>query len=120
MLKTLNDNLASIEGEVVKMKSAVEHIQKSKEAAATAIQTFEISSKAYKEHITNITSAIDSILKPHVDLIAATENTIATIKAVDFPERLARHDKELNTIKFTLWGIAAVNLIILVLMLVRS
>jgi hypothetical protein len=88
MFKELNDNLSSIEGEILKLKNAVTHIEQAKEAAIKAVNAAETTNKEFKEHLLKVTSAVDSILKPHQELIAATENLTKTIQAINFPENL--------------------------------
>jgi len=88
MFKELNDNLTSIEGEVSKLKTAVAHIEQSKEAAVKAVNAAETTNKEFKEHLQKVTTAVDSILKPHQDLIASTEKLTKTIEAIDFPKQL--------------------------------
>lgn len=88
MFKELNDNLTSIEGEVSKLKTAVAHIEQSKEAAVKAVNAAETTNKEFKEHLQRVTADVDSILKPHKDLIASTEKLTKTIEAIDFPKKL--------------------------------
>jgi chromosome segregation ATPase len=107
MFKELNENLSSIEGEVSKLKTAVSHIEQSKEAALKAVNAAESTNREFKEHLLRVTADVDSILKPHKDLIYATEkltNSIETIGLV----------KQLKTIKLLiiLTGIIALMAVI--------
>ncbi len=88
MFKELNDNLTSIEGEVTKLKTAVEHIDTAKAAAQAAVNAANTTNTEFKGHLQKVITAVDSILKPHQDLIAATENLTKTIEAIDFPKQL--------------------------------
>jgi DNA repair ATPase RecN len=99
MFKELNDNLASIEGEVTKLKTAVQHIDTAKAAAQAAVSAANTTNTEFKEHLQKVTKAVDSILKPHEDLIAATESLTKTIAQIDFPNRLEQQAKELKLIK---------------------
>ena len=99
MFKELNDNLASIEGEVTKLKTAVQHIDTAKAAAQAAVSVANTTNTEFKEHLQKVTKAVDSILKPHEDLIAATESLTKTIAQIDFPNRLEQQAKELKLIK---------------------
>lgn len=111
MFKELNDNLTSIEGEVAKLKTAVEHIDKAKSAAEAAVNAAGTTNTEFKEHLQKVTKAVDSILKPHQDLITATENITKTIEAIDFP-------KQLKLIKIIAIATGAVALIGTVLILI--
>jgi chromosome segregation ATPase len=88
MFKELNDNLNSINGEVAKLKTAVEHIDKAKLAAQAAVNAAETTNIEFKEHLQKVTKAIDAILKPHQDLIAATETLTKTMEKSDIPNQL--------------------------------
>ncbi len=111
MFKELNDNLNSINGEVTKLKTAVEHIDTAKTAAQAAVNAANTTNTEFKEHLQKVTKAVDSILKPHQDLIAATENLTKTIEAIDFP-------KQLKLIKIIAIATGAIALIGTVLILV--
>ena len=111
MFKELNDNLNSINGEVTKLKTAVEHIDTAKSAAQAAVNAANTTNTEFKEHLQKVTKAVDSILKPHQDLIAATENLTKTIEAIDFP-------KQLKLIKIIAIATGAVALIGTVLILI--
>lgn len=115
MFKELNDNLTSIEGEVSKLKTAVAHIQQAKEVATKAVNVAETTNKEFKEHLLKVTAAVDSILKPHQELIAATENLTGTINAINFP-------KQLKQLKFIAIAVGAIALIgtVLILILCRK
>lgn len=73
MFQELNDSLSSIEEEVGKLKTAVAHIEKSKESAETAVKVAEKLTKDFSNHLKNVTDTVDKILKPHVDLIKSTK-----------------------------------------------
>lgn len=88
MFKELNDNLSSIEGEVTKLKTAVAHIELAKEAATKAVNAADTTNKEFKEHLQRVTAAVDTILKPHQELIAATDNLTKTIQATDLRMQL--------------------------------
>ena len=62
MFKEPNDNLNSINGEVTKLKTAVEHIDTAKSPAQAAVNA---TNTEFKEHLQKVTKAFDSILKPH-------------------------------------------------------
>ncbi len=118
MFKELNDNLTSIEGEVLKLKTAVEHIDTAKAAAQTAVNAANTTNTEFKGHLQKVIAAVDSILKPHQDLITATENLTKTIAAIDFPSRLNHQQKELKLIKIIAIATGAVALIGTVLILI--
>jgi len=84
MFKELNDNLNSINGEVAKLKTAVEHIDTAKSAAQAAVNAAITTNTEFKEHLLKVTKAVDSILKPHQDLITATENLPRQLKRLTF------------------------------------
>lgn len=88
MFKELNDNLTSIEGEVSKLKTAVDHIDAAKAAAQAAVSAANTTNAEFKEHLLKVTKAVDSILKPHQELIISTEKLTKTIEAIDFPKQL--------------------------------
>jgi chromosome segregation ATPase len=111
MFKELNDSLNSINGELTKLKTAVEHIDKAKEAAQAAVNAANMTNTEFKEHLQKVTKAVDSILKPHQELIAATENLTKTIEAIDFP-------KQLKMIKIIALATGSIALIGTVLILV--
>ena len=111
MFKELDDNLTSIEVEVTKLKTAVEHIETAKSAAETAVNTAETTNKEFKEHLQKVMATVDSILKPHKELIAATDNLAKTIQTIDFP-------KQLKIIKLVAISTGAIALIGTVLILI--
>lgn len=88
MFKELNENLSSIEQEIAKMKTAVEHIDTAKAAAKAAVDAANTTNAEFKDHLQKVMKAVDSILKPHHDLIAATENLTKSINSIDFPKQL--------------------------------
>lgn len=112
MFKELNDNLSSIEGEVSKLKTAVAHIQQAKEAATKAVNVAETTNKEFKEHLVKVTAAIDAILKPHQELIAATENLTKTIQAINFPKQL----KQITTIVIAVGAIAFIGTVLILIL----
>ena len=112
MFKELNDNLSSIEGEVSKLKTAVAHIEQSKEAAVQAVNIAENTNKAFNEHLQEIMEDVDSILQPHKELIISTGKLIQTIEAINFPKKL----KYIMIIAITTGAISLIgNILILVL-----
>lgn len=108
MFKELNDNLSSIEGEVSRLKTAVQHIDTAKAAAQAAVNAANTTNTQFKEHLQKVTKAVDSILKPHEDLIAATESLTKTISQIDFPNKLEQQAKELTLIKTILFIVLGV------------
>jgi chromosome segregation ATPase len=88
MFKELNDNLTSIEGEITKLKTAIDHIDAAKVAAQSAVNAANSTNTEFKNHLVKVTQAVDSILKPHQDLITATEKLTKTIEAINFPKQL--------------------------------
>lgn len=88
MFEELNDNLTSIEEEVSKLKTAVAHIEQSKEAALKAVNAAETTNKEFKEHLQKVTADVDSILKPHKELINATEKLTKSIEDINLPKQL--------------------------------
>ena len=111
MFKELNDNLSSIEGEVSRLKTAVAHIEQAKKAATKAVAAADTTNKEFKEHLQRVTAAVGTILKPHQELIAATENLTKTIQTVYFP-------KQLKQIKMIVIATGVIALIGTVLILV--
>jgi len=99
MFKELNENLSSIEGEVTKLKKAIEHIDSAKSAAQAAVNAANITNAEFKDHLLKVTKTVDSILKPHQELINATETLTKTLEAVDFPARLDKQGKEIKFLK---------------------
>jgi hypothetical protein len=73
MFKELNDNLKSIEDEVSKFKTAIEHIEQAKAVAEKTAIAADTLTKEFSTHLTGVTSAVDKTLKPHKELIAATK-----------------------------------------------
>ena len=110
MFKELNDNLNSINGEVKKLKTAVEHIDSAKAAAKAAVIAANTTNTEFKEHLQKVTNAVDSILKPHQDLIEATENLTKTIEAIDFPNQL----KIIKIISISTCAIALIGTVMIV------
>jgi len=86
--RELHENLNSIQGELTKLGTAVAHIEQSKEAAVKAVNAAETTNKEFKNHLLKVTADVDSILKPHKELIASTEKLTKTIEAIDFPKQL--------------------------------
>jgi len=111
MFKELNDNLNSINGEVTKLKTAVEHIDSAKAAAQAAVNAANTTNTEFKEHLQKVTKAVDSILKPHQDLITATENLTKTIEAIDLP----RQFKMIKIITITTAVISLIGIILIVI-----
>lgn len=111
MFKELDDNLNSINGEITRLKTAVEHIDTAKAAAQAAVNAANTTNTEFKEHLQKVTTTVDSILKPHQELIAATVNLTKTIQAIDFP-------KQLKQIKIIVIATGAIALIGTVLILV--
>ncbi len=73
MFQELNDNLSSIEEEVGKLKTAVAHIEKSKESAEVAVKVAEKLTNDFSNHLKNVTDNVDKILMPHIELIKSTK-----------------------------------------------
>ncbi|HOF16033.1 MAG TPA: hypothetical protein PLF32_05035 [Bacteroidales bacterium] len=111
MFKELDDYFNSIDGEVTKLKTAVEHIDTAKSAAQEAVNAANTTNTEFKEHLTKVTEAVDSILKPHQDLIKATENLTKTIKAIDFPKQL----KLIKMIAIATGAIALIGTVLIIL-----
>jgi hypothetical protein len=44
--------------------------------------------ESLKKHVTDVTEGVQSILKPHQDLIEATERLTETINALNIPRQL--------------------------------
>jgi len=109
--RELQENLNSIQGELTRLGTAVSHIEQSKEAAVKAVNAAETTNKEFKEHLLRVTADIDSILKPHKELIASTEKLTKTIEAIDFP-------KQLKLIKMIVIATGAIAFIGTVLILV--
>lgn len=82
MFKDLDENLSSIEEEVSKLKNAVAHIEKSKESAESSIKAAELLTKEFSTYIKKVTSEVDKIFIPHVELIEATEKLKKLLIAV--------------------------------------
>ncbi len=112
MFKELNDNLNSINGEVTKLKTAVEHIDTAKTAAQAAVNAANTTNTEFKEHLQKVTKAVDSILKPHQELIAATENLTKTIEAIDFPNKL----KLLTIIAIATGAVALIGTVLILIL----
>jgi predicted nucleic acid-binding Zn-ribbon protein len=118
MFKELNDNLNSIDNEVIKLKTAVSHIEKSKEAAMKAVVVAETTNREFRQHLENVTTAVDEILKPHKELISTTEKLVKIIESVDFPSRFTQQEKEIKMLKFLLIGSIGISLFGTILILV--
>jgi hypothetical protein len=88
MIKELEDNLADINNEVVKLKKAIEHIEASKKAAQTAVSAAEKMSNSMEKHLIDVKEGVQSILKPHQDLIEATDRLVKTIDSLNIPRQL--------------------------------
>jgi hypothetical protein len=102
MFKELDDNLKSMNGEISKLQSAVEHIAQSKNVAEQAVKTAIQLQTSFNTHLTSVTEDITKILDPHKQLIKVTETLTNTISAIDFPSRLDKQDKEINMLKILL------------------
>jgi hypothetical protein len=111
MFKELDDNLKSMNGEISKLQSAVEHIAQSKNVAEQAVKTATQLQSSFNTHLTTVTEDVSKILDPHKQLIKATENLTNTISAIDFPSRLDKQDKEINLLKILLFVVCGLVLI---------
>ena len=111
MFKELDDNLKSMNGEISKLQSAVEHIAQSKNVAEQAVKTATQLQTSFNTHLTSVTEDVSKILDPHKQLIKATETMTNTISAIDFPSRLAKQDKEINLLKILLFVVCGLVLI---------
>ena len=114
-----NDYLVIIEGEVSKLKNAVTHIEQSKEAASKAVNVAETTNNEFREHLQKVLVAVDSILKPHQELISTTESLTRTISGIDFPARFDKQGKELQFVKIIAIAAVSVSLIGTVLILLH-
>ena len=120
MFEELETNLRNIDGQIAQLKTAVEHIDAAKAAAQAAVNAANTTNTEFKEHLQKVTKTVDSILKPHEDLIAATENLTKTIAQIDFPNRLEQQAKELKLIKtilFVVCGLVVLGAVLTILML---
>ncbi len=120
MFKELDDNLKSMNGEISKLQSAVEHIAQSKNVAEQAVKTATQLQTSFNTHLTSVTEDVSKILDPHKQLIKATETLTSTISAIDFPSRLDKQDKEINLLKillFTVCGLVLIGTIATILIL---
>lgn len=111
MFKELDDNLKSMNGEISKLQSAVEHITQSKNVAEQAVKTASELQTSFKTHLTSVTEDVSKILDPHKQLIKATETLTNTISAIDFPNRLDKQEKEINLLKTLLFIVCGLVLI---------
>ena len=111
MFKELDDNLKSMNGEISKLQSAVEHIAQSKNVAEQAVKTATQLQTSFNTHLTSVTEDVSKILDPHKQLIKATETLTNTISAIDFPSRLDKQDKEINLLKILLFVVCGLVLI---------
>jgi hypothetical protein len=118
MFKELDDNLKSMNGEISKLQSAVEHIAQSKNVAEQAVKTTKELQTSFHTHLTSVTDDVSKILEPNKQLIKATENLISTISEIDFPSRLDKQDKEIKTLKTILFIICGLIVIGTVLILI--
>ena len=85
MFKELDDNLSSMQEEINKFKNAVSHIDASKEVAEKAVQLVESTNNEFKNHLQNVIKNVDSILKPHQELIESTEKVALAIESILLP-----------------------------------
>lgn len=111
MFKQLDDNLKSMDGEISKLQSAVEHIAESKNVAEQAIKAATQLQTSFNAHLSSVTEDVSKILDPHKQLIKATETLTSTISAIDFPSRLDKQDKEINLLKTLLLVVCGLVLI---------
>jgi chromosome segregation ATPase len=111
MFKELDDNLKSMNGEISKLQSAVEHIAQSKNVAELAVKTATQLQTSFNTHLTSVTEDVSKILDPHKQLIKATETLTSTISEIDFPSRLDKQEKEINMLKILLFIVCALVLI---------
>ncbi len=122
MFKELDDNLKSMNGELSKLQSAVEHIAQSKNVAEQAVQTASQLQTSFNTHLTSVTEDVSKILEPHKQLIKATETLTSTITAIDFPSRLDKQDKEINLLKtllFVVCGLVLIGTVATILILIK-
>jgi len=120
MFKELDDNLKSMNDEIAKLQSAVEHISQSKNVAEQAVKTVEQLQASFNTHLSSVTEDVNSILDPHKQLIKATETLTNTISAIDFPSRLDNQEKEiklLKTLLFVLCGLVIIGTITAIIIL---
>jgi len=115
MFKQLEENLQSMESEMARLKTAVSHIEKSKDAAIKAVELADKTTSEFREHMTAITSSVDSILKPHKELISVTENLVKIIAVIDFPAKLDHQEKQIKLLKILLFCIGSISLVGIVL-----
>ena len=110
MFKELDDNLKSMNGEISKLQSAVEHIAQSKNVAEQAVKTAAQLQTSFNTHLKSVTEDVTKILDPHKQLIKATETLTSTISAIDFPGRLDKQDKEISLLKILLFVVCGLVL----------
>lgn len=103
MFKDLDTNLKAMNGEVSKLQTAVEHINQAKTAAQKAVEVSTTLQTAFGNHLNKVSDDVQSILKPHKELIRATDELIKTIGEVDFPSRLDEQAKEIKLLKILLY-----------------
>lgn len=103
MFKDLDANLKAMSGEVSKLQTAVEHINEAKSAAHKAVEASNTLQTSFANHLNKVSDDVQSILKPHKELIRATDELIKTIGEVDFPSRLDKQEKEINMLKILLY-----------------
>ena len=123
MFKELDDNLKSMNGEISKLQSAVEHIAQSKNAAEQAVKTAIELQTSFKTHLTSVAEDVSKILDPHKQLIKATETLTSTISAIDFPNRLDKQDKEIKLLKMLLFvacGLVLIGTVATILILIKQ
>ncbi len=115
MFKDLDTNLKAMNGEVSKLQTAVEHINQAKTAAQKAVEASDTLQTAFGNHLNKVSDDVQSILKPHKELIRATDELIKAIGEVDFPGRLGKQAKEINMIKILLYitiGLSIIGIIL--------
>lgn len=112
MFKELNDNLSSIEQEIAKMKTAVEHIDAAKESALSAVNAANTTNAEFKDHLQKVIKAVDSILKPHQELIETTENLTKAIKGIDIQKQLFL----IKTITISTFAISLIGTILILIL----
>ncbi len=115
MFKELDTNLKAINGEVSKLQMAVEHINQAKSAAQKAVEASNTLQTAFGNHLENVSNDVQSILQPHKDLIEATDKLINTIGKIDFPRRLDKQEKEINTLRILLYVTIGLSIIGIIL-----
>ncbi|MCU0323067.1 MAG: hypothetical protein MUE72_11660 [Chitinophagaceae bacterium] len=120
MFKELDDNLKSMNGEILKLQSAVEHIAQSKNVAEQAVKTAIQLQTSFNTHLNSVTEEVNKILDPHKQLIKATETLTNTISEIDLPSRLDKQEKEINLLKILLFivcGLVIIGTLAIILIL---